>query len=210
MPVWQMTLSRNHCFSIPLDPKHNHFKSLTPYFSRSLVKHAHYVLQFSKAWFPYGRLCRFKRTPCSEQTTGTRFRRPLRFLLSKWSFLSLHGAKRLLLLTQLYARSIYKLKMAAINDVLFGVKRSFANKQERNAGSTGFGLEPYTEIFLCRMHTLRLSQKKSVARSNVSVFPFGLFSSHIECLSQFGPAVFSAFDCFCSLLENLLQKHSKC
>ena len=132
------------------------------------------------------------------------------FLLSKWSFLSLHGAKRLLLLTQLYARLIYKLKMAAINDVLFGIKRSFANKQERNAGSTGFGLEPYTEIFLCRMHTLRLSQKKSVARSNVSVFPFGLFSSHIECLSQFGPAVFSAFDCFCSLLENLLQKHSKC
>lgn len=99
-----------------------------------------------------------------------------------------------------FARSIYKFKMAAVNEVLFGIKRSFA-KQERNAGGTDFGLEPYFEIFMCGMAHSSSFSKKSVARSNVSVFPFGLFRAHSECLSQFGTTVLSALNVFVVLSE---------
>ena len=50
----------------------------------------------------------------------------------------------------------------------------------------------------CSFHNpaLRLSQKASVARSNVFVFPLSLFGGYIEFVSQFVPAVFSDLPVF--------------
>ena len=49
------------------------------------------------------------------------------------------------------------------------------------------------------------SKSVRIARSNVFVFPFGLFSGHNEFLSQFGPAVFSDLSVFVVLREFVVE-----
>ena len=170
MPVWQMNLSRNHCFSIPLDPKHNHFKTLTPFFSRCRVNIPIMCCNYLKLGFHMVVSVASNVPPAASKRMENDQDDPYVSCFLNGRFCRYTGSTNP---TILYARSIYKLKMAAVNDVLLGIKRSFAKKQERNAGSADFGLEPYTEIFLCRMaHSSSFSEK---VRSPIECFCISLW-----------------------------------